>query len=453
MDRLFTVQVKPETFSPVPAPVPSCPGWSVANLTGHVGHVYLHKALTMQEGAEPDPWPRPETVGEEPVALLDRAYAALLAEFAARRPEEHSATWYGPDQTVGFWIRRMAQETVIHRIDAELAVGLAVAAVPDDLAVDGIDELLKVFIGYYVAEWPDAFAEVLGGSPGRTFAVRTDGAGWRVRTGPGLFTVDDGAGDDADVTVSGPPAAVLRWLWGRERSGEPRPVAVEGRRRRSRSCGAASRPRPSERRRPDEPGSGVAGGVHDDGHADQAQGGPGQVVAVRAELVDDHAPGERPRHEHPAVRGEDAAEVRVGLERGDEAVQAEGDDAGGDPQHAAVLPPALPDEPRTADLGDRGQQEQQDGADDRHDPDGTEADRSPDHQRRSGLRTQMSSGSAEVGEEAFPCGTGESQNRSVRVRRIPHVGRGPVLGHLHTRIGAASLRSSPVGVPSAGVLP
>ena len=58
---------------------------------------------------------------EEPVALLDRAYAELMEEFTRRNPEDFSRTWYDPDQTVGFWIRRMAQETVIHRIDAELA--------------------------------------------------------------------------------------------------------------------------------------------------------------------------------------------------------------------------------------------------------------------------------------------------------------------------------------------
>ena len=74
--------------------------------------------------------------------LLDRAYAALTSKFAARRPEEQAYTWYSPDQRVGFWIRRMAQETVIHRVDAELADGELLAAIPADLAADGIDELL-----------------------------------------------------------------------------------------------------------------------------------------------------------------------------------------------------------------------------------------------------------------------------------------------------------------------
>ncbi len=102
------------------AAVPTCPGWTVADLTRHVGQVYLHKTVAMREGAEPDPWPPKELANEEPLALLDRAYAGLLDEFAARKPEDPAGTWYTPDQTVGFWIRRMAQETVIHRIDAEL---------------------------------------------------------------------------------------------------------------------------------------------------------------------------------------------------------------------------------------------------------------------------------------------------------------------------------------------
>jgi len=211
------------------AAVPTCPGWTVADLTRHVGQVYLHKTMAMREGAEPDPWPPEELAHEEPLALLDRAYAGLLDEFVARKPEDPAGSWYTPDQTVGFWIRRMAQETVIHRIDAELGTGQPVAPVPTDLAVDGIDELLKVFVAYSVARWGNYFTDILGGSPGRTYTVRSDGAVWRARTGPGLFTVEDGAGDDVtDVTVNGPPTAVLRWVWNREGAGEPSGVTVEG---------------------------------------------------------------------------------------------------------------------------------------------------------------------------------------------------------------------------------
>src|SRR2546430_16507036 len=79
------------------AAVPSCPGWTVADLTRHVGQVYLHKTVAMREGAEPDPWPPEELAAEEPLALLDRAYVGLLDEFAGRKPVEPAGTCCSPD--------------------------------------------------------------------------------------------------------------------------------------------------------------------------------------------------------------------------------------------------------------------------------------------------------------------------------------------------------------------
>src|SRR6476469_8225840 len=101
------------TTADLTAPVPSCPGWTIADLVRHVGEVYLHKVECMRLGSHPEPWPPAGIKAEEPLALLDRSYAALIAEFASRDPRDAAFTWYGPDQTVGFWIRRMAQETVI----------------------------------------------------------------------------------------------------------------------------------------------------------------------------------------------------------------------------------------------------------------------------------------------------------------------------------------------------
>jgi hypothetical protein len=102
----------------------------------------------------------------------------------------------------------MAQETVIHRIGAELGAGQTVAEVPDDLTVDGIDELLKIFVAFGVSDWGEYFEGILANSPGRTYTIRADGTAWRVRTGPGQFAVDDGPADGAaDVTVAGDPHA------------------------------------------------------------------------------------------------------------------------------------------------------------------------------------------------------------------------------------------------------
>ena len=220
--------------------VPSCPDWTVADLTRHVAEVYLHKVEMMRHGAHPEGWPPAAFLEEEPIGLLTRGYGELRAEFDARRPEDVSKTWYEPDQTVGFWVRRMAQETVIHRIDAELGAAAPIAPVPADLAVDGIDELLKVFVAYAFRQWPEDFTEALQNSPGRTFLIRTDATtdtpsvSWLVSTAPDHLTVEGGPAEKTDemvtpdVTISGTPTAILRWAWNRETPGEPSPVRIEG---------------------------------------------------------------------------------------------------------------------------------------------------------------------------------------------------------------------------------
>jgi uncharacterized protein (TIGR03083 family) len=211
------------------AAVPTCPAWSVADLTGHVAEVYLHKAAAIRDGVEPQEWPPKQLALEEPLALLERAYAELSHEFATRQPSDQAGSWYTPDQTVGFWMRRMAHETVIHRIDAELATGQSLASIPADLALDGVDELLKVFVAFGVANWGRYFTEILSASPGRTYRVRADAATWRVRTGPGVFEVQDGPSDSpTDVSVSAAPTDMLRWVWNREAISAPSGVSVQG---------------------------------------------------------------------------------------------------------------------------------------------------------------------------------------------------------------------------------
>lgn len=102
----------------------------------------------------PAEWPPAGLAAEAPLALLGRAYGELRAEFSVREPDSPTPTWFAADQTVAFWIRRMAQETVVHRIDAELAAGLPVTAVPEDLAIDGIDEVLNRMLAFGSVAWP-----------------------------------------------------------------------------------------------------------------------------------------------------------------------------------------------------------------------------------------------------------------------------------------------------------
>jgi uncharacterized protein (TIGR03083 family) len=189
------------------AQVPTCPEWSVEDLVRHLGMVYLHKAECVRLNEMPKNWP-PDLGGETPRELLRRAYAEMTDEFVSRKPQSPAATWFGPDQTVGFWIRRMAQETVIHRIDAELSAGLEPLPIPEDLADDGIDEILQIFVSWASREWPEDYAEALSQGDG---AARI-GARVLKWDSKEIWVADTG---EAAITVDGTPDALLRWLWGR----------------------------------------------------------------------------------------------------------------------------------------------------------------------------------------------------------------------------------------------
>jgi hypothetical protein len=66
-----------------------------------------------------------------------------------------------------------------------------------------------------------------------------------------------------------------------------------------------------------------ARGVHDDRDAHQADACADHVAAVGPEAVGDHSPREAASDEDAAIGGEDAAEVGVGLQRGDRPVGTE----------------------------------------------------------------------------------------------------------------------------------
>jgi uncharacterized protein (TIGR03083 family) len=194
--------------------VPTCAGWTMGDLVYHVAEVYLHKVTIMRAGEWPRPWPPPGLAAEPRLALLGRAYGELTAELDARDIAQPVPTWYEPEQTAGFWLRRMAQETVIHRIDAELAAGLPSVRVPDDLALDGVDEVLTRFLGYFS---PDPAGWYLAEADGTSaIVVSSGGSGWTVRPSQSAeVTVSAGADDSPRATVSAAPDPMLRWLWGR----------------------------------------------------------------------------------------------------------------------------------------------------------------------------------------------------------------------------------------------
>jgi hypothetical protein len=189
------------------APVPTCPGWTVTDLVRHVANLYGNVVVGRFHEPEQD------IAAGEPLAALDRCYAAMSAEFAGREPGQRVGSL--PHETVFYWIRRMLHETAIHRVDAEYAVGVAIEPLADDLALDGVDELLNGFLGELTRLFPDEFAAQLSDWDGRYAVIASGRATWRITVRPDRAQVAHGGGTGAAALIEGAPAALLYWLYNR----------------------------------------------------------------------------------------------------------------------------------------------------------------------------------------------------------------------------------------------
>jgi uncharacterized protein (TIGR03083 family) len=128
------------------APVTSCPGWTQADLVYHLGEVHRFWTFIVERRASsPDGYEEPARPGDEDLLTWFRDGAAHVhGVLAGTDPATPVWTW-SQQNDVAFVRRRMAQETAVHRWDAELAAG-APAPIDAALAVDGIDEFLDHFL-------------------------------------------------------------------------------------------------------------------------------------------------------------------------------------------------------------------------------------------------------------------------------------------------------------------
>lgn len=186
--------------------VPSCPEWTLHDLVAHLGSHHRWVAGNLDRPPDGRMFERSAPVPDGAVdEWLQAGAEALATKLEATDPATPCWTWVPFDHTAGFWARRTAQETAMHRWDAQNAAGAADALEPE-LAVDGIDEylgLLPIF-------------------PGRDFPLgsihfhSTDATGeWLVRVDrEGMHVSAEHA--KGDVAVRGAASDLLLVLHGRK---------------------------------------------------------------------------------------------------------------------------------------------------------------------------------------------------------------------------------------------
>lgn len=194
--------------------VPSCPGWTMRDLVSHMVGVYRHKAATIDLGEAP---PDRATGGwgdldadRDPIGQLRAAHKQIRQRLLDHSIDDPAYTFWPPEQTVGFWVRRMPQETAVHRWDAQAAGESVPAEIAEDLALDGIDELL----GWLAWDWGDENA--LDRAYGQQVVISSGVHAWTVTVHPTQVVVAGGVQtDEPDAWVTGPAHDLLLHLWGR----------------------------------------------------------------------------------------------------------------------------------------------------------------------------------------------------------------------------------------------
>jgi uncharacterized protein (TIGR03083 family) len=148
MDRFAAVL----SAADLTTPVPSCPGWTLAGLAGHLGEVHTWVVVAIREGH-----PNAEVTPPADPAAIPGWYReqadGLLAVLREVGPDGEAWTFGPKPRTARFWFRRQQHETAMHLWDALSALPAGPEPVryggdPTTAAArahDAVDEVVTMF--------------------------------------------------------------------------------------------------------------------------------------------------------------------------------------------------------------------------------------------------------------------------------------------------------------------
>lgn len=189
--------------------VPSCPGWTVAELVWHVGIVHAFwRQVANGTVSGPADYQRPARPGDQ--GLLDwfqEGVEETADVLGGIDPATAAWTW-GREQNVAFIQRRVAQETTVHCWDVLTAVGGS-EPIDRQLAADGVSEFLDEVL-------PGLSRDLDG--PAQTIFLHANDIDerWMVRAGDGTCRPPQ-PGAVADAAVTAAASELLLLLWSRQR--------------------------------------------------------------------------------------------------------------------------------------------------------------------------------------------------------------------------------------------
>ena len=190
--------------------IPTCPEWTMRDLVVHLSQVHRWAAANVAradgEMADPATATGPEPNDGGLVEWFREGHASLVDTLEHADPDVQCWTFMTAPSPLAFWARRQCHETGMHRADAQSASGV-ISAFGQDVAADGIDELLASFITRPGGR--------LKSDPPRALLVHADDTkdDWLVRIADKVETARSAG--PADCTVTGAASDLHLFLWNR----------------------------------------------------------------------------------------------------------------------------------------------------------------------------------------------------------------------------------------------
>lgn len=207
-------------------PIPSCPGWTLTELTKHVGRGHLWAATMVADRMSTPLAPKEVPNGKPPADAdgadrwLRESAQTVVNNVDATGAETPIWTFIGP-KPAEWWIRRRLHEATVHGADLTLALGREVDMAPE-IAADGLSEWFALWRGPGRGQGP-LLAE---GDTVRLHATDSalgDGADWTIRSsGEGIDFEESQDARESAVTVTGSVVDLFMVMLRRVATDDPR---------------------------------------------------------------------------------------------------------------------------------------------------------------------------------------------------------------------------------------
>jgi uncharacterized protein (TIGR03083 family) len=195
------------------AAIPWSDRWTIGTVARHVAatHHVVAEVVRGRPDADFGLFAKLETPPKDSPEFVEwfrAGTASLLEQLSSVPADDECWSWYAAGGRVGWWARRMALEVVVHRSDTDAAQEHAFS-VAADVAADGVDEFLDVFV---------AASRVANAAPtGPTISFECSDRGdrwWLDLSQPGarVLSRDSRA---ASVRIRGTAEQLLLGVWGR----------------------------------------------------------------------------------------------------------------------------------------------------------------------------------------------------------------------------------------------